>query len=146
MRENFIGTWNLVAVNFYKQDGTIVKLYGDSPRGLFVYGADGVMSVQIMKEHRPPIPRGQQVEHALEDYHDILIGYIAYFGTYTVDETARTVTHHVRGSLIPNWVDTDLVREYEFSGNRLYLRTPPASLRGETMRGELIWERSSNEQ
>ncbi len=141
MREKFFGVWSLVAVNFYKSDGTLVKLYGDDPRGLFIYTEHGTMSVQIMKRDRPSLPKGRNAEHALDEYHAILRGYIAYFGTYQVDENARTVIHHVRGSLIPNWVDTDLVREYEFSGNRLYLRTPPAPLRGETMRGELIWER-----
>lgn len=141
MKQKFFGVWRLVAANFYKPDGTLVKLYGDDPRGLFVYAENGTMSVQIMKQNRPAIPRGQHAAHALENYHDILVGYIAYFGTYSVDENARTVTHHVQASLIPNWVGSDLVREYEFSGNRMTLRTLPASLRGEIMRGELIWEK-----
>lgn len=140
-RESFVGTWRLVAANFYKADGTLVKLYGDEPKGIFVYDDGGRMCVQIMEPERPLLPPGHLAEHASDDYQRILIGYIAYFGTYDVDEAARTVTHHVQGSLIPNWVGTDLVRGYEFSGTRLTLRTSASRLRGELMRGELIWER-----
>lgn len=141
MKEKFFGLWNLVAANFYKQDGSVVKLYGENPEGLFVYDKDGTMAVQIMLRERPALPQGRNAENALEDYLKILSGYIAYFGTYEVDETLCRVIHHVRGSLIPNWVGTDLVRHYEFAGNRLFLRFPPTHLRGEIMSGELVWEK-----
>lgn len=140
-REPFVGTWRLVAANFYKADGTLLKLYGEDPRGIFVYDEGGRMCVQIMQSERPLLPKRRLAENAAEHYHQILIGYIAYFGTYDVDEKACTVTHHVQGSLIPNWVGTDLVREYEFEGNRMTLRTAASPMRGDIMRGELIWER-----
>ena len=39
--------------------------------------------------------------------------YIAYFGTYTIDENAGTVTHHRQDSIQPG-DSGDLVRRYEF--------------------------------
>ena len=62
-----------------------------------------------------------------------LAGYIAYFGTYSVDEQARTVTHHREGSVQPG-DKGDLVRGYEFVGDRLILR-PVGVVH------EVIWER-----
>ena len=59
--------------------------------------------------------------------------YVAYFGTYSVDEQARTVTHHRHGSVQPGDV-ADLVRGYEFTGDRLILRPPGTTY-------EVIWER-----
>lgn len=145
-QNSFIGTWRLVAANFYKVDGTLVPLYGADPLGYIRYDEQGRMSVQIMRRNRPLRPKAQSVENAIDAYKVILRGYVAYFGTYSVDASAGTMTHHVQASLVPEWVGTDLVRTYEFSGNRLILRTPPAQLRGELMHGELIWERFSNEQ
>ena len=59
--------------------------------------------------------------------------YIAYFGTYTVDEQAGIVTHHRHDSLQPGDAG-DLVRKYEFAGDRLVLRAPNSTL-------EVTWER-----
>ena len=62
-----------------------------------------------------------------------LAGYVAYFGSYTVDEERRVVTHHRQGSVQPG--DTaDLVRGYELVGDRLTLRPPGTSY-------QVIWER-----
>ena len=59
--------------------------------------------------------------------------YIAYFGTYTVDEQAGTVTHHRHDSRQPG-DRGDLIRKYEFIGDRLVLRPPNSTL-------EVTWER-----
>jgi hypothetical protein len=59
--------------------------------------------------------------------------YIAYFGTYTVDEQAGTVTHHRLDSIQPG-DGGDLIRRYEFIGDRLVLRAPNSTL-------EVTWER-----
>ena len=144
MKQNpFVGTWHLVDVHFYKANGDIVKLYGEQPRGMLMYDAHGHMNGQVMQRERPRLPKGRHTQNALDEYHAILRGYIAYFGTYESDENAGTLTHHVHGSLIPDWVGTDQIRLYEFRNHnkQLILRTPPAELRGDTLAGELIWER-----
>ena len=43
--------------------------------------------------------------------------FFAYYGTYSVDPAARTVTHHVQGSLRPSWVGTDQLRSFELLDN-----------------------------
>jgi hypothetical protein len=49
--------------------------------------------------------------------------YDAYFGTYSVDEKATppTVTHHMEGSLNPEAVGHDAVRDLLISGDKLTL-------------------------
>jgi Lipocalin-like domain len=64
-----------------------------------------------------------------------LDGYIAYFGTFTIDERARTVTHHRQGSVQPG--DTaDLVRKFTIDGDKLTLNPPGTTY-------EVIWKRIS---
>lgn len=50
-----------------------------------------------------------------------LLAYVAYFGTYTVDATKGTVTHHVEGSLRPDYTGTDQVRPFRVDGDQLII-------------------------
>ena len=57
-----------------------------------------------------------------DEARDTVIGYSAYFGTYRVDEQARTVTHIRAGGIEPGPL-ADLVRRFELVGdNELILR------------------------
>jgi hypothetical protein len=99
-------------------------------KGIIYYDPGGDMVVQVAPEHERgkagSTPTPQEAQGALLDY-------VAYFGTYSIDERARTVTHHRHGSVQPGDV-ADLVRGYEFSGDRLILRPPGTTY-------EVIWER-----
>jgi hypothetical protein len=103
---------------------------GENPKGMIYYGPRGEMSVQVapdVKRTRAgPVMTPEEAKAALTDY-------IAYFGTYTVDEKAGTVTHHRLDSIQPG-DSGDLVRRYEFVGNRLVLRPPNSTM-------EVTWER-----
>ena len=68
-------------------------------------------------------------------------GHASYFGTYTIDRSARAVTHHVHGASYPNWVGHDQIRAYRIDGSHLVLSTPPILFRGESLEYILTWER-----
>ena len=73
---------------------------------------------------------------------DAVSGYIACFGTYTVDEEALTVTHHREGALSFN--EVDYVRRFEFQdgGDRLVLTPadrPGLNIVGERIDRERYW-------
>jgi len=74
---------------------------------------------------------------------EAMLGYIAYFGEYTIDEREHTVTHKVLGSWHPNFVHSEQLRHYEFEGpDRLLLRTPPRKSGVEKRTGLLVWRRA----
>ena len=126
----FVGTWRLVTL---ESDSANRLNRGAQPTGMIYYDATGHMAAQIQPDRRRPSWSRTQVltpELAM----DALSGYVAYFGTYTVDERARTVTHHREGAL--NFDTIDYVRSFEFDGkDRLILR--PVDLPGT----RLVWER-----
>ena len=103
---------------------------GANPKGMIYYGPHGEMAVQIA----PDVKRTRAGAMMTPDEAFTAVkDYIAYFGTYTVDQQAGTVTHHRQDSLQPG--DTgDLVRRYEFIDDRLVLRAPNSTL-------EVTWER-----
>jgi len=71
-----------------------------------------------------------------EQAQQAVIGYTACFGTYTVDATAKTVTHHRKGALNAADVGGDAVRRYEFLGNDRLVLTVVG-----TATTRLVWER-----
>ena len=64
-------------------------------------------------------------------------GYDAYFGTYTVDAQAHTVTHHRHGMLDAG--GEDYVRRYEMSPDGSRITLIPIGGSGPETR--LVWER-----
>lgn len=118
-----IGTWRVVEFADLDKDGKWVYLFGEHPRGYFVYDATGHVHIQIMKvpplkpfpEANPDDGKPPTAEHALAAFN----AYVAYFGTYTVDIEKHVVTHHVEGSLSPDYTDTDQPRPFKLDGDRL---------------------------
>jgi hypothetical protein len=51
----------------------------------------------------------------------------------------RTITHHLKGSWFPNMIGTDLIRFYEFSGDRLIVTTPKFMHVGKESQYVLVW-------
>ena len=137
----FIGTWRLVSSEFRRSDDTIVYPYGDDAIGLLIYAATGHMVVQLLRAHRPLFAAGDPYRGTPEEIKAAFEGYIAYFGSYEVNEAEGVVTHHVHGASFPNWIGGDQQRFFEFAGNQLILSTPPILAGTSTMTGVLIWER-----
>jgi Lipocalin-like domain len=113
----FHGAWRYAGTTI---DGQFRTDRGGEPVGIIIYDASGHMSVQVMpgREQRPTAP---------------ISAFLSYFGTYTIDERAQTVTHHREGDLRTD-APIEVVRQYKFDGNRLIL-----SPVGTTQ--DIIWER-----
>ena len=125
-RERLLGAWRYVGARI--NGGNWDR--GKNPKGMIYYGPHGEMAVQIApdvaRQRAGAVMTAEEAKIALTDY-------IAYFGTYTIDEAAGTVTHHRLGSVQPG-DSGDLVRRYEFTGNRLVLSPPNSTM-------QITWER-----
>jgi hypothetical protein len=100
-------------------DGTRTLPFGRAV-GRLSYDEHGHMSGQVMRPDRAPVNVGREGE--AQSVRAAYIGYIAYFGTYEVNEAAGIVTHHVRGALNPSWVGGHQVRKMRFDGDVLVLQ------------------------
>jgi hypothetical protein len=108
--------------------------HGDKPRGRIYYDVAGRMNAMI----DPPGRKLLSSSPTVEEYRDFLRGMIAYYGTYSVDESTSRVIHHVEAASNPIWTGTDLVRWYELQGNRLLIRTTEVATASTNV---LTWER-----
>jgi len=105
-RERLIGAWHLVRIESPDADGKAIDSI--QPKGMLIYTRDGHMSVQLM------YPKSA---HALSNEY-VLNGYEASFGSYDVDETTHTLTHHLQGSITGDrLVGKNLPRAYQFSAD-----------------------------
>jgi hypothetical protein len=143
--ENFAGTgiWKLLSYESQVDDGSVTYPLGKDAVGQIMYDGKGNMSAQLADTHRPSFASGDVRRGTPEEINAAFKGYVAYFGTYDVDENKRTVVHHLKSSLLPNWVGIDLIRYYEFAGNRMTLRSAPMLLGGKKIVITLVWERIS---
>ena len=144
--DSFVGTWRLVSWEQADASGEAIYPYGEVPEGQLVYTSEGQMSAHLMN---PGASLADATASGAEEIiGQAMRGYFAYYGTYTVDASAGTVTHRVRGSLAPTWIGTDQVRAFEFlDGNRLQLSAAlreddnVARATGTRGRQVLVWER-----
>jgi hypothetical protein len=121
--QRIVGSWQLMTRTVSRSDGTKIvdPVLGEKPTGRLVYDAAGAMSLQMMRTGRknaissPASARDRSNPR-------VILGYDSYFGHYTVDEKAGTVTHHVEGSLFPEDLGEDWVRPFTLEGNTLTLR------------------------
>src|SRR4029077_10410896 len=90
--EKLIGAWRLVSVE--GTDPTFHFAY-DHPTGIIIYDQSGWMAVQIdIKGIRKPFHNGP-ASGSDEEKVDAFDNYVGYYGTYTVDVKAQTMTPHV---------------------------------------------------
>ena len=141
--KKFVGAWRLVSVE--GTDATFHFAY-DHPTGMIIYDRSGRMSVQIdIKGTRKPFvngPAGGTGEEKVAAFDN----YIAYYGTYTLDLKAQTVTHHLEDATPPNWRGVNNVRWFEFQGNDRLLLIPREDGKGGVIDRnnatfKLLWER-----
>ena len=117
--KRFIGTWRLIS---------------DSSTGLMYYDGLGNMAAQVMPGRARPKYAGAQPTP--DEAKEAITGYLAYFGTYTVDESVRTITHHRKGNVNPGQVGDDVVRAYVFGAGDRVILTPTGTT------NQIIWERA----
>jgi hypothetical protein len=129
LRKPLVGSWRLVSIT-----GGNTPTPRGKPTGIIFYDAHGNMAAQIQPDRPRPTYTGTPTP---EQGYERMRGYTAYFGTYTIDEKAQTVTHHRQGMLDAGAVD--FVRKFELSadGNRVTL-TPVGGTGAPT---HLTWER-----
>jgi hypothetical protein len=128
-----VGSWRLVS--WVNADGRDRCTGSDGEAsGQIIYSADGHMSAQLgcgqVEVDTDSGLSAQQLVSIMTRRH------LSYYGSFTIDERAQTVTHHVMGSSILNgWVGSDQVRSYTFETNDRVTLQPPGG-------AKLTWQRN----
>jgi len=139
---HLVGTWRFVARVVRLEDGTAVQDpgLGKTPVGYLIYDSSGHMAAQLMRPDRPMAIDCGTSGPAPRENSQSVNGYDAYFGSYTIDDTSHTVTHHLEGALAAADVGKNLVREFRVSCAKLIIIVRTNSPKEKQIQ-TLIWER-----
>ena len=139
VRSSLIGVWTLQSCVRTLADGHKEYPFGEKPVGRIECDQEGRVFALLMRSgRRSTVAPGLELDAAsAEEIRQAVTGFVAYFGSYEVDDASQTVTHHVEASLVPSWVGTSLKRRFRWDGARLVLtRAVPGTM------DELVWERA----
>ena len=139
--EKFIGTWRLVSIEDRRTSRPENEF---NPTGYIMYDSTGHMAVQITRRSDRARFASEEIGKATTDEKAAAFSsYGAYYGTYTINEAAGTITHHVEGSLTQNDVGKDFVRYFKLSDNRITLMPKETNAKPGTSGPlrSLTWER-----
>lgn len=143
--EGLVGAWRLVSIETLRSNGEVIyPFYGKHPEGLLIYDPSGWMSVQIVSDPKPVVPKADSREDFLAstptEKWAAADGYYAYFGAWTVDAAKSTVTHYIEQSFYPAERGETGVRRLAISGKLLTLVAKTHEM-GEDHERKLVWER-----
>jgi hypothetical protein len=99
LKEQIVGTWILDSVYDQTEDGIKHEPWGPGVKGIAMFDENGHFSWQIMAANRPK-SEGTSPRTPVGQVNCL-------FGTYTVDETAKTKTVHIERCTFPQWDETD---------------------------------------
>src|SRR5262247_2338738 len=96
-KERFIGTWTLVSLT--SGEGANQTLpYGPNPKGTMISDANGRLSITVVRSDLPKFASNNRMSGTPEENKAIVQGIIAYFGTYSIDESNRKINLRYDGS------------------------------------------------
>jgi hypothetical protein len=139
--KNLVGVWRLVEFEGTIDGQPVPRLNA----GRLAYDASGQVSLHMMKLDRPKFASDKKRQSTNDEAKVAFDGYVAYFGTYRVNEAEGVVIHRIEGSLFPNEIGKESIRFYELSGDRLILRVTSLAdgkiLPKSSSTAYVVWER-----
>jgi len=102
LREQLIGAWTLVSIISTDKQGVKSERRGPNPKGLLIFDASGRYSILTARSDIANFKINNVDQGTPEENKAVLTGMIANIGTWSVDETSKTITTHVEAGSFPN--------------------------------------------
>ena len=135
--KDLVGSWTLVSA-VTEKDGTKSDIFGATAKGILVFDAHGRYTITFISPELPKFAANNRAAGSSEENKAVVVGSIAHFGTYTVDEADHSFTFHVECSTYPNLNRTTQRRPFSVVGTELTYTDPNATAGG---RATVIWRR-----
>src|SRR5258707_2457313 len=103
LKDQIVGTWNFVVAEVTAPDGKKSFPFGETPKGILIFTADGRFAQVHVDGDVPRIASNNRLTGTAEEYGAIMRRSLSVFGTYSVNEDKKTVTYKIVSSTFPNW-------------------------------------------
>src|SRR5262249_1428311 len=124
-----IGTWDFVIAEITTADGKKSFPFGERPKGMLIFTADGHFSQVHVSSDLPRIAGNNRLGGTPEQNSAIVHGSLALFGTYSVDEAKKTLTFNIVSSTFPNQWGTSQTRTIDLLNGEEFRNTNAAASR-----------------
>jgi hypothetical protein len=141
MASRLVGVWKLVSYTVQEEGRENSLPFGPESEGFLICTPDGFVSAQLMKPGRSLFQGQNWRGGTADEYQQAGSGYIAYCGSYEVDEENETVTHTPSVALVPNLVHKAQSRLITLGGELLTLRALIPMTKGVPVTSRLEWQR-----
>jgi len=140
LKSQLIGTWTLVSWDQTLADGSKNQRFGSNPKGINTFDAKGNFSLIIMRPDLPKISGGDPEKPTAEEAAAIAKGAIAYYGTYTVSESDRSISLKLTATTLANQLGVEQKRTVTSINAKEMKYSNPVSVRGGKI--EVVWKRA----
>jgi hypothetical protein len=103
LKDRIVGSWDFVVAEVAAPDGKKSFPFGETPRGILIFTADGRFAQIHVAGDVSKIASNNRMTGTPEEYAAIMRRSLSVFGTWTVDEEKKTVTYNIVSSSFPNW-------------------------------------------
>ena len=103
LRDQIVGTWDFGVAEVIAPDGKKSFPFGETPKGVLIFTADGHFAQIHVASDVPKIASGNRLTGTPEEYAAIMRRSISVFGDYSVNEKKKTVTFKIVSASYPNW-------------------------------------------
>ncbi len=138
LRQQVVGTWELVSV-VLEQDGKKVETFGENPKGLISYDANGNYVYAMARSDLPKLASNNRLAPTSEEAKAIAIGTLAAYGKWSFSDADGTMTMTITSSTFPNFNGAVQKRVITVSGDELRVTNPTPPAGGGT--AYVVWKR-----
>jgi hypothetical protein len=138
LKEQLVGTWTFVSAVNTRPDGTKFDPYGGKAAGMLFFDSSDRFSWQVIRSDIPKLASNNRQEGTADEFKAVAQGVLSYFGTYSLDDSGKTLTQHIVSSSFPNYNGANRIWAIALTGDDLTMASQAAASGGTN---ELKWKR-----
>lgn len=138
LKEQLVGTWTFVSAVNTRPDGTKFDPWSGKAVGWQIFDSTGHFSFQVIRSDIPKLASNNRLQGTADEFKAVAQGVLSYFGTYSLDDSGKTLTQHVESSSFPNFNGSKRVWAITLTGDELTIGSQAGAAGGTN---ELKWKR-----
>jgi hypothetical protein len=134
-----VGTYRLLSMEDYAEDGEVGRPFGDSPEGFITYTPEDYMLAILSRPDRAPFAGGDILGGSVGEQAAAFLSASSFAGRYEVRDDQ--VVHYLEAATFPNWKGTTQPRRFELTETHLTLFPPKLLMYGKMRSSRVHFER-----
>ena len=139
IEDDLVGTYRVLAMEHYTDDGEVGRPFGEDPKGIIVYTPAHYMTAVLMKSGRPGFAGGDVLGGTDAERAQAFATANAFAGRWEL--VGEEIVHHLEVTTFPNWVGTQQRRRFELTPTHLTLFPPSMLMEGKLRHARVHCER-----